>query len=103
MKTPKHSLRKVVSFLNNEEEDGGFWLPKLANCMLLTKEENGAGGKADTLPEVWFADKAQSYLEMHLIPVDPALWKLDRFEDFIVARKVLIKAKFKDLLVTHAT
>jgi hypothetical protein len=73
---------------------------QLANCMLLTKEENGAGGKTDTLPEVWFAGKPKSYLDMHLIPHDPALWKLDRFEDFIVARKGLIKAKFKDLLVT---
>ena len=24
MKTPKHSLRKIVSFLNNPDEDGGF-------------------------------------------------------------------------------
>jgi len=23
MKTPKHSLRKIVSFLNNSDEDGG--------------------------------------------------------------------------------
>ncbi|MDR2405882.1 MAG: DUF262 domain-containing protein, partial [Deltaproteobacteria bacterium] len=26
---------------------------QLANCMLLTQEENGAGGKSDTLPEIW--------------------------------------------------
>jgi hypothetical protein len=29
VKTPKHSLRKVVSFLNNPDEDGGFWLPNI--------------------------------------------------------------------------
>ncbi len=29
MKTPKHSLRKIVSFLNNPDEDGGFWLPNI--------------------------------------------------------------------------
>lgn len=29
MKTPKHSLRKIVSFLKNPDEDGGFWLPNI--------------------------------------------------------------------------
>jgi hypothetical protein len=36
-------------------------------------------------------------LTRHLIPADPALWKLDRFEDFITARKELILAKMRDL------
>jgi uncharacterized protein with ParB-like and HNH nuclease domain len=29
MKTQKHSLRKIVSFLNNADEEGGFWLPNI--------------------------------------------------------------------------
>jgi hypothetical protein len=37
-------------------------------------------------------------LERHIIPPDPALWKLDRFEDFITERKKLIKARFAYLL-----
>jgi len=72
---------------------------QLANCMLLSRSENGAGGKWDTLPEVWFADKDEDYLKMHLIPRDPALWKLDRFDDFIESRKVLLREHFKDFLV----
>jgi hypothetical protein len=72
---------------------------QLANCMLLTQQENGSGGKTDTLPEEWFANKDSAYLEMHLIPADPQLWKMDRFEDFIAARKKLIEAKFGYLLV----
>ncbi|MDQ8188225.1 hypothetical protein [Pelagicoccus sp. SDUM812002] len=52
-----------------------------------TRQENGAGGKWDTPPEDWFADKTEDYLDLHLIPKDPGLWKLDRFEDFIDARK----------------
>jgi hypothetical protein len=71
---------------------------QLANCMLLSREENGAGGKWDTLPEEWFCGKGSDYLERHLIPTDPALLKLDRFEDFIKARKVLIRERFKTLL-----
>lgn len=71
---------------------------QLANCMLLTAAENGAGGKGDTPPDEWFADKDAAYLQKHLIPPDPKLWKLERFEDFIAERKGLIKEKFSYLL-----
>jgi hypothetical protein len=76
---------------------------QLANCMLLTMQENGAGGKSDTLPEDWFADKDKDYLERHLIPSDPELWKLERFEDFIDARKKLLRDRFKSLSVLPTT
>ena len=72
---------------------------QIANCMLLTAQENGAGGKTDILPEIWFADKSQEYLDMHLIPRDKELWKLENFEQFIEERKKLIEAKFKDIIL----
>jgi hypothetical protein len=72
---------------------------QLANCMLLTQEENGAGGKWDRPPEQWFADKKDAYLEMHLIPKDKALWEIEQFEEFITKRKELIINKFSYLLV----
>jgi len=104
---PQSLLRKVktvnpqtgkMNFMKYLEADRN----QLANCMLLTAAENGAGGKSDTPPEVWFAGKSKEYLDMHLIPSDPALWKLDRFEDFIMERKKLIREKFKTLLVPVA-
>lgn len=72
---------------------------QLANCMLLTREENGAGGKSDTPPADWFEGKSSAYLSLHLIPNDPALWEMDRYDDFIEARKKLIHDRFKSLLV----
>ena len=66
MKTPKHSLRKIVSILNNPDEDG-------------------------------------AYLDKHLIPKDPAIWKLDKFEEFVAARRKLILDKFKFLLASTST
>jgi len=72
---------------------------QLANCMLLTRAENGAGGKGDTSPEDWFASKSADYFMLHLIPADPALWEMDRYEEFIEARKKLIADKFAWLLV----
>ena len=68
--------------------------------MLLSREENGAGGKWDTLPEQWFLDKGSEYLKRHLVPSDRDLWKMDRFEDFIAERKKLIGERFKTLLIT---
>lgn len=69
--------------------------------MLLTADENGPAGKSSIPPNKWmarsrFASDAdhQQYLELHLIPKDPALWELERFEDFIAARKALIEEKF---------
>lgn len=71
---------------------------QLANCMLLTREENGAGGKSDTMPKDWFANKDKAYLDRHLIPRDPNLWELDNFEEFIRTRKQLIADKFRWLI-----
>jgi len=79
---------------------------QLANCMLLSREENGAGGKGDTLPEVWFPKRMKEeydYLNKHLIPEDPELWQLDKFEDFIAERKKLIRTKFKSLIIPTVT
>ena len=33
---------------------------QLANCMLLSQDENGAGGTSDILPEIWFSEKPES-------------------------------------------
>jgi hypothetical protein len=74
---------------------------QLANCMLLSREENGAGAKWDTPPSKWFANKPEAYLDMHLIPKDVSLWELDRFDDFIDARRALIRTKFSTLLGIH--
>lgn len=72
---------------------------QLANCMLLSREENGAGGKTDIPPVKWFAGKDAAYLQKHLIPNDTTLWELDRYDDFIEARKLLLREHFRTLKV----
>jgi len=72
---------------------------QLANCMLLTRAENGSGGKSDTSPADWFYGKDMEYLELHLIPKNPVLWQMDRYDDFIEERKTLIRNRFKSLLI----
>ncbi|RMU21305.1 hypothetical protein ALP33_01801 [Pseudomonas amygdali pv. lachrymans] len=80
---------------------------QIANCMLLTADENGFNGKCDIPPGDWF-DRSRfksdeehgKYLAMHLIPQDPELWKLENYEAFIEARKQLIQNKFSYMLRT---
>lgn len=90
--TGRASLLKYKAYMRDQ----------IANCMLLTAEENGAGGKTDILPEEWFKDKDDEYLKLHLIPNDPELWKLENFENFLEARKELIKEKFNFMLEKNA-
>lgn len=71
---------------------------RIGNCMLLSVQENGAGGKSDISPEEWFKDKDDSYFEMHLIPKDRNLLKVENYEKFIEEREKLIIEKFKVLL-----
>jgi hypothetical protein len=88
--------RKTVMRYRAEARD------QIANCGLLTMSENTFTGKCDMMPAEWFATigakRLPSYLEEHCIPTDPAVWELDRFDDFIAARKALILEKFKYML-----
>ena len=95
---PESGKRNILHY-RAEQRD------QIANCMLLTAEENGFSRKSDTPPAQWFArdrfgsdEVHQRYLAMHLIPNDPALWELDRFDDFIEMRKALIEKKFSYML-----
>jgi uncharacterized protein with ParB-like and HNH nuclease domain len=72
---------------------------QIANLMLLTRDENGAGGKTDIPPETWFADKDDTYLDLHLIPKNRELWKIENYVHFIEERKKMIIEKFDFLLL----
>ncbi len=99
---PESGKRNVLHY-RAEQRD------QIANCMLLTGEENGFSGKCDKPPSEWFARSRfrslppgtqAEYLRLHLIPTDPSLWALDRYDDFIEARKALIVDKFNYMLQT---
>lgn len=72
---------------------------QIANLMLLTQAENGAGGKGDMLPIEWFEGKSDDYLNMHLIPKNRELWKIENYEMFIEEREKLIESKFNYLII----
>jgi uncharacterized protein with ParB-like and HNH nuclease domain len=80
----KNSIDKYVSKMKS-----------LANLQLLPADENAE--KQDKPFEEWIATRDSGFKKRHLIPDDPNLWKLDRFEDFIAAREVLITKRLKKL------
>ena len=74
--------------------------------MLLTAAENGFSDKTDTPPGEWFApqrfdskEQRARYMDLHLIPDVAELWELNKYDDFINARKKLIQEKFKYMLL----
>ncbi|MGN6236982.1 GmrSD restriction endonuclease domain-containing protein [Dyella sp.] len=71
---------------------------QLANCMLLTAKENGAGDKSDTPLDKWLKDKDDDFFSLHCIPTKKSLWKIENYEAFIEARQELIRERFADLL-----
>lgn len=90
---PKTGRKDLIKYKEAERN-------QLANCMLLTQAENGAGGKSDTPPSQWFAGKDKAYLKLHMIPQNPELWELDQFEEFVAARKILIREQYGYLLTS---
>lgn len=66
----------------------------LANFCFLTKDTNLA--ISDRLPEEYFPEIEKAHpgaLASQWIPADPALWKIERFRDFLEARKALLAAE----------
>jgi len=64
---------------------------EIANRAFLTGPSNISLGSTE--PSEYLPDVARRYpgaLEKQFVPTDPALWDLDRFEDFLAARRVLI-------------
>jgi hypothetical protein len=84
----RQSLQKYKASVRNQ----------LANCMLLTRDENGSGQKTDRPPEEWFQDKDDAYLKRHIIPLDRSLLNMERFDDFVEARKLLLLEEFQSLI-----
>ena len=39
MKNQKQTIRKLVTFLNNTDEDGGFWLPNIQRPFVWSEEQ----------------------------------------------------------------
>ncbi|HEG43605.1 MAG TPA: DUF262 domain-containing protein [Phycisphaerales bacterium] len=67
----------------------------IGNLTLLLGHENIE--KRNKPFEEWIKTRDESFLDKHLIPRDEKLWKLENFEDFVVAREELFKNRLIQL------
>jgi hypothetical protein len=73
---------------------------EIANRAFLTGSSNVSLG--NTEPSRYLPDVARKFpgaLEKQFVPTDPALWELDRFEDFLAARRALITQAFNERMI----
>lgn len=71
----------------------------LANYCFLTKDTNLS--ISDRLPEEYFPEVEAAHpgaLASQWIPMDPALWKIENYRDFLEARKVLLAEEVNRVL-----
>lgn len=88
---PKALLRKH-GFDRNE-------ISALANFCFLTQDTNikiGMRDPAEYLPEI--QAKHPGVLESQWIPTDPELWRVERYSDFLAARRALLAASAQSFL-----
>ena len=70
---------------------------EIANRAFLTADSNVSLG--NTLPSKYLAEIEERYpgaLAKQFVPRDPALWELDRFEDFLAERRKLIASSINE-------
>ena len=63
------------------------------NLALVIGDENS--GKKDRPLDDWLATRSPEYLKRHLIPTDESLWHMKRFEEFLIARRNLIRERLQ--------
>ena len=73
----------------------------LANFTFLTKETNlKVSNKDPSKYLAAYAQKDPALLESHWIPTDPQLWQVNRYQDFLSARRQLLAAAANEFIET---
>lgn len=63
------------------------------NLALVIGDENSE--KKNRPLHEWLATRSQEYLKRHFIPADQSLWHMDRYENFLIERRKLLKVRIQ--------
>ncbi|HPL64401.1 MAG TPA: DUF262 domain-containing protein [Syntrophales bacterium] len=66
------------------------------NLALVIGDENS--GKKERPLDEWLATRSPEYLKRHLIPTDKTLWHIDKYENFLIERRKLLRARIQQVL-----
>jgi hypothetical protein len=88
-----------IGFGPGEIERWQGMMNRFANLELLLAQENEE--KSDKPFKEWITTRDCSFIKKHLIPGDPHLWSIERFEDFLKERERLIAQRLNRLFPGH--
>ncbi len=97
-----HIFAQSVLYCNRYNPDNHLHrkvVNEIANRAFLTQETNQEVG--NRLPEEYLPEVEARFpgaLSKQFIPMDPLLWRLDRYEDFLAARRELLARKINDYM-----
>jgi hypothetical protein len=80
--------RKVPDHIKELRDD-------FANLALVIGSENS--GKQDCPLYEWLATRSPEYFKRHLIPTDKSLWQMENYEQFLVERHKLLRARIQQV------
>jgi hypothetical protein len=84
---PREAFKKnVPEHLKELRDDFG-------NLALVIGDENS--GKKDRPLDEWLSKRSPDYLKRHFIPPDQTLWQIERFEDFLIERRKLLRGRLQ--------
>ena len=85
---PKETFKKnvVADEVRELRDDFG-------NLALVIGDENS--GKKDRPLNEWLTTRRPEYLKRHFIPPDQSLWHIERFEDFFIERRKLLRTRLQ--------
>ncbi len=67
----------------------------LGNLALVIGQENS--GKKNLPLDEWLSSRSPEYLRRHLIPDNKSLWHMEQYENFLIERRKLIRARIQQV------
>ena len=59
--------------------------------------------KQDRPLNEWLRTRGPEYLKQHLIPSDSSLWQFERFEDFLIERRKLLRQRLQEVFASEGS
>jgi hypothetical protein len=81
------------AFKKNVPDQVRAWRDDFGNLALVIDDENS--GKKNRPLNEWLATRSPEYLKRHFIPPDESLWEIERFEDFLISRRKLLRDRLQ--------
>lgn len=97
-----HIFPQAVLYKNGHDPDNHLHrtiINEIANRAFLTADTNQS--ISDRLPEEYLPEVEKAYpgaLSSQFIPMDPALWKIERYSDFLESRREIIAKKLNEFM-----